>query len=312
MDFHQEHTPPDQVWLLMEPGLGSRIGTEVWLRDGDLVRDVDALIFRNAEVLRVRRVGMKEMIKVSKERREAVAKWAPDAEAAVAAQLGGAAAGGGGATAAAGLDDVRTLAVDYDGQGERFKPWRDFTREIYVQNYDDDPLEGTISVVHVCKMMDRSGGDPRRWLSEWSRDYKVERSDRTYHELHTLCECLHLAGTYDMINVGALRSIEKVARRVEALVEAYGTPGSAPSWTLAKQLDPSTRSSDIVAPGLRAGAVRRVRDQNEVTNVRVRGLTRSSGDDPEGGGGGGAVADKDRASAKKKAQAGKGAGKTAE
>jgi len=44
----------------------------------------------------------------------------------------------------------------------------------------------------------------------------------------------------------------------------------------------------------------------------VRGLTRSAGDDPEGGGGGGAVADKDRPSAKKKTPAGKGAGKTGE
>ena len=38
--------------------------------------------------------------------------------------------------------DVRTLRVDYDNQGERYKSWRDVTRESTQETFPDTPLEG--------------------------------------------------------------------------------------------------------------------------------------------------------------------------
>eukprot|EP00974_Lingulodinium_polyedra_P037488 3595860-Lingulodinium_polyedra.AAC.1 len=63
--------------------------------------------------------------------------------------------------------------------------------------WKDAPLEGPISLLHTLKAMLRSGGDPRRWLAEFCRDRKIEKSDRVYHELVVLTDVLYFGGTFD-------------------------------------------------------------------------------------------------------------------
>ncbi|CAK0820065.1 unnamed protein product, partial [Prorocentrum cordatum] len=80
------------------------------------------------------------------------------------------------------VEDVRTLAVDYDDHGERHKEGG-VVSGIRVESYANDLIQGPMSVVYLAKVMYRSGGGPRRWLAEWPREHRVERQDRIYQEL---------------------------------------------------------------------------------------------------------------------------------
>ena len=93
--------------------------------------------------------------------------------------------------------EVRTLWVDYDEHGERFKRWRDVVKECYTPVFEDKPLEGPATALHVIKHSERHGGDPRLWLQMWLRTKHIETSDRTYHELKVLGDALFYAGTFD-------------------------------------------------------------------------------------------------------------------
>eukprot|EP00439_Symbiodinium_sp_Y106_P002946 s7121_g1.t1 len=61
-------------------------------------------------------------------------------------------------------NEVRTLWVDTDEQGERFKRWRDVCQESYTPSYEQKPLDGPLTALHTMKHMERHGGDPRLWL----------------------------------------------------------------------------------------------------------------------------------------------------
>ena len=94
-------------------------------------------------------------------------------------------------------EDVRTLWVDFDEHGERFKTWRKVVQESSFQQYGDCPLEGPATQLALAKHMERHGGDPRRWLQGWQHAKQLETSDRAMHELKVLVDALYFFGTSD-------------------------------------------------------------------------------------------------------------------
>ena len=187
------------------------------------------------------------------------------------------------------VDDIRTLSVDFDGHGERRKEWRSVVSEITAESFADDPIDGPVSVVYFGKAMYRSGGGPMRWLAEWSREHKVERQDRTYHELEVLCHCLQLAGRYDQVNLGCLRSMERVARRIQVIADAHSVPGAPANWRMARYLTGESGPGNAVAPELRSFGAKRAKEDTDFLNAQVRGLTsadRTKGDGKGDGKGG--------------------------
>ena len=48
----------------------------------------------------------------------------------------------------------------------------------------DSEAKGT--ALHMAKMMERQGGDPRLWAERWLREKGIERDSRTGHELSVL------------------------------------------------------------------------------------------------------------------------------
>jgi len=177
-------------------------------------------------------------------------------------------------------EDVRTLAVEWDEQGERFKEWRRAVGESTTQNFSESPLDGPAVCLHLCKMMQRTGGDPHRWLEEWARTKKIDEKDRIFHEMQTLTDLLYQAGTFDALNLGGLVSLEVAARRVAAIVDAYADP-SRITWTHAKFYSSNTSVEAAVPQAFRAWAVRRARDD---TDLRVKKPGPAYTDDSQNGG----------------------------
>ena len=99
-----------------------------------------------------------------------------------------------------------------------------------------------------------------------------------------------MTGVVDQLNVGALHSTEVLCRRIAAIVEAYVVTGR-PSWEHARFYAGTASAEEVVAPALRNQVLRRVKEENELTTARSRGLLRGAPsdraeDDAAGGGGG--------------------------
>ncbi len=189
-------------------------------------------------------------------------------------------------------DDARTLWLDWDAHGERFKPWRDVCRESRTIDLGDSPLDGGATALHMAKAMERQGGDPRLWLERWIREKRLEPTDRVVHELRTLTDCFYFGGVMDQINLGGLIMVEALCRRIAVIVDAYAVPGR-PVWENARHYTGVAAAEEVVAPSLRAHVLRRAKDEAEVFGARQRQLRgapahfgASAGADADGGGGG--------------------------
>ena len=66
-----------------------------------------------------------------------------------------------------GTEDVRTLWIDYDEHGERFKPWREVCKESYLPNLTDRESQGPITTLNLIKHWLKNGGDPRLWFQNF-------------------------------------------------------------------------------------------------------------------------------------------------
>lgn len=101
--------------------------------------------------------------------------------------------------------DARTLYVDFDDQGIRYKEWRRAVQESRDYSYQDWPHEGPTTVLHLLKHMQKFGGDSRQWLQLWARQRGVYDSDRVMHELRCLTDAIYFGATYDQLNLPVLR-----------------------------------------------------------------------------------------------------------
>ena len=117
--------------------------------------------------------------------------------------------------------DARTLFVDFDEQGSRFKMWRNVVLESKDYSYSDWPFEGPSTVMHLLKQMHRNGGDARLWLQLWARQKNVVDTDRVMHEMRCLIDILYHGATFDQLNLPVLASMETASRRIQCIVEAY-------------------------------------------------------------------------------------------
>lgn len=124
--------------------------------------------------------------------------------------------------------DARVLDVDYDSSGERYKEWRQVSLEVREYQW---PLDGPLTVTHLVRRFQKFGGNPKRWLGDWMRSKQVQEGDRITFEMKVLVEALFVAGTYDQLNLAGLASMEVLARRVQAVVDAYSAC-PIPDWAL--------------------------------------------------------------------------------
>ncbi|CAK0868534.1 unnamed protein product, partial [Prorocentrum cordatum] len=164
--------------------------------------------------------------------------------------------------------DARALWVDYDEQGERFKRWRDVVGESRQERYPDAKVDGPPGALHMCKHMERHGGDPRLWIDLFIRMKGLGQNDRVVHELRTIVEALYQGGVYDQLNMGGLMMVEVLTRRVAAVVDAYADP-SKPSWTNARFFEGVSSVEDVSGPELRGYIHRRAKEQHERSRRRI-------------------------------------------
>ncbi|CAK0824653.1 unnamed protein product, partial [Prorocentrum cordatum] len=184
-------------------------------------------------------------------------------------------------------EDLRTCWIDVDETGSRFKEWRKVVQESSQEVFSDSSLRGPPACLEVCRKMYRHGGTPKIWFQEWCKETGISRRDRADHEVQTLIERLYLAGTYGQVNMGALASLEVIARRLLQYTEAYSHSADHANWAAAKQLAGTTNPLDLVPEALRSYASRLSKEEHELEALRARAKTPTA---PSAEGGRGAAA----------------------
>ena len=119
----------------------------------------------------------------------------------------------------------------------------------------------------MVKHWDRHAEDGLGWLDKWLVDRKVSPSERTGIEMKCLVTTIHVAGTYDHLNLGALASMETIGRRIAQIVEAYSGDASQPRWAGVHLYQGTTDIMAAIDPNLRAGVARKRKEELEVANL---------------------------------------------
>ena len=166
--------------------------------------------------------------------------------------------------------DIRTLWIDYDSQGARYKEWVSVTNESFSHKFEDSPVEGPGTCLHLTRHWQRHGGNPRLWLDIWCRSKGIGKQERVYHELVVLLEIFYVGGTFDQVNMPCLVSFEVAARRIQTIIDAYADP-TKPSWTTAPLFSGVSSADDLVAPELRHFASKRAKEEADVESIRNKG-----------------------------------------
>lgn len=168
-------------------------------------------------------------------------------------------------------EDVRTLPVEWDAQGTRYKEFKKAVSESTEHSIDDAELQGGQTALFMLKKMFHRGNDPKGWLLEFSRENQLTPKDRTWHELQTLTLAVHLAGTHDALNLGSLACIEALARRLAAIPEAYrGGPGVLPKWEGTRHILGISDPFSLMSSELRSHVVRSTREEIERESAYAR------------------------------------------
>eukprot|EP00971_Amphidinium_carterae_P017385 342789-Amphidinium_carterae.2 len=250
------------TWRVLDLVEGYRVGTEI---PDDCV------------VVRHRRVGLAVLggktVKVEQREPEDIKVWLESAKR--HADIG--------QNVSVAETDIRTLAVEFDSSGKRYKAWRTVCEESFTEGLDACPLEGPISVLSLARHFEVHGTNPRDWLQMWCRDKGLDGGERVCHELRTLTDILSFAGTFDQVNIGSLMCLEVCARRIQLLCDVYSNP-QKPNWEAARLFTGLPEVGDVVTRELRNHVAQRAQMEANILKARVK--MREAKQNDEGGGSG--------------------------
>ena len=117
--------------------------------------------------------------------------------------------------------DARLLDVKMKF-GRRHRDWQEVAEDISEIAMADWPIEGPRSALWVARFLADSGrGGPEAYHKWWRVTAKLGLHDWGVSEHMQNMRFLHLAGTYDQLDLANLAIIEAIARRIELIEYQY-------------------------------------------------------------------------------------------
>ena len=110
-------------------------------------------------------------------------------------------------------EDLRTLAVLYDSQGERYRRFDDSVTLCTEAAFSDWPLTGDRNVLYRLKNMAKKALTPVTQHSKWLESSRIGKGDRSRYEHESLSKILASAVDYDQLNVSNCLFAERIVRR---------------------------------------------------------------------------------------------------
>ena len=170
------------------------------------------------------------------------------------------------------VEELRTLYVDYDNGGIRYKDWKVGVQECSTYRFGDFPHSGPPECLKFCRAVARDYENIRRWFQAWCEKFRLSEADRLWHEMSILVETLHFGLTYDQLNMGALASFELITRRVMAIMEHVNSGKDSGNWSAAKYLIARRGPGDLMSRELHRHVAEEARTDHEISLVRKKAV----------------------------------------
>ena len=185
-------------------------------------------------------------------------------------------------------DDVRTMAVVYDGNGERRRGFKETVGEMRRTEFDDFPYEPR-TVLEYLKVTATIAESCYGQHLAWAQQSRIPEGSRAIYEDETLARIMDIAISYDSLNVCNLACFELLVRRRQLIAEAHSHNPSAPSYEGADYwLGTLHRPGGaVVVPKLTEHVSRKLQADSQILKERRKleeAKKQAKGDGPKGRG----------------------------
>ena len=197
------------------------------------------------------------------------------------------------------VDDLRTLPISYDAQGQRSRIFTPTFAELSEATFSDWRISGPRTTLWLAKaVVSQDTTFPRRhtW---WKNALRLTDSSEGVAEHMFISELLDAALCYDCLNIGQLSCMELASRRYQYWEQHYqeslraGQHGSSPAkaWQASETglflgQERSTAVA-LVCPALAEHVSSRLKDEASILKERRKAREERHLVDGAGGGGGG-------------------------
>lgn len=165
-------------------------------------------------------------------------------------------------------EDVRTMAIQYNANGERMRSFRESVGEFVQVSFEDFPLEPRTCLEYLRAVVSVSESCYGQHLA-WIQQAKIPDSNRAIHEDEVLARILDTCITYDCLNPTNLACMELVVRRRQLIAQAHAVNPSAPSYDGADLfLGNQYRSGGIVVPTLKDHVSKGLQAESQILKER--------------------------------------------
>jgi hypothetical protein len=118
-------------------------------------------------------------------------------------------------------DDARTLSVNFEADGTRYRDYRDSVSLLSTTDWKQFPVTGPRTVKWLCTFFKTNNITPTQWHKNWRHILKLQITDPGVSEHEIFCRVLECSICYDQLNVSELGGIEILARRFQLHEERY-------------------------------------------------------------------------------------------
>ena len=177
-------------------------------------------------------------------------------------------------------EDVRTMSVQYNANGERMRGFKDSIGEMVQCSFEDFPLEPRTCLEYLRAVGTISESCYGQHLA-WVQQAKIPDSNRAIHEDELLARVLDACIMYDCLNPANLACMELIARRRQLIAQAHSLNPSVPSYDGADLFlgNQYRAGGGIVVPALRDHVSKGMQAESQILKER-RKLAENRGAGP--------------------------------
>ena len=183
-------------------------------------------------------------------------------------------------------EDVRTMEISYNANGERSKSFKEAIGEMIQVSFDDFPLEPRTCLEYLRAVGSIAESCYGQHLA-WVQQAKIPDSNRAIHEDELLARVLDTCITYDCLNAANLGCMELVVRRRQLIAQAHALNPASPSYDGADLFlgNQYRAGGGIVVPALKEHVSKGLQAESQILKER-RKLAEARGSGSGKGGGG--------------------------
>lgn len=166
-------------------------------------------------------------------------------------------------------EDVRTMSIQYNGNGERMRSFKESVGDMTQCAFEDFPLEPRTCLDYLRAVGSLSESCYGQHLA-WVQQAKIPDGNRAIHEDEVLARVMDACIMYDCLNPANLACMELVARRRQLIAQAHALNPASPSYDGADLFlgNQYRAGGGIVVPALRDHVSKGMQAESQILKER--------------------------------------------